>query len=75
MKYVLVGSTTNEPLSYMGRVIVHDNRSELEFLFPNNRVAPLPRMYASDLTIELKDHPDMSPVIFPLEQNMKQFRK
>ncbi len=75
MKYVLVGKTTREPLSYMGRVIVHDNKAELEYLFPYTRVEPLPNYFGDDLTIELKDHPDMDAVQFPIAQHMNQFRK
>lgn len=75
MKYVLVGARTREPLSYRGLVLVHDDKSELEYLFPNERVAPLPSYYDESLTMALKDHPDMSAVQFPLRQHMDQFRK
>jgi hypothetical protein len=75
MKYVLVGRTTKEPLSYRGKVLVHDNKAELEFLFPNERVAPLPSYFDDSLTMALKDHPDMDTVQFPLNQHMNQFRK
>lgn len=74
-QYCLIGRTTAQPLSYRGRVIVHGDKRELEFLFPNERVAPLPSYYDESLTMALKDHPDMDAVVFPLEENMKQFRK
>lgn len=75
MKYVLVGRTTKDALSYGGKIIVHDNKAELEFLFPNERVAPLPSYVDDSLTMALKDHPGMQEVQFPLDQHMDQFRK
>jgi hypothetical protein len=75
MKYCLIGRKTLQPLSYKGKVIVHGDKRELEYLFPNERVAPLPSYYDESLTMALKDHPDMDAVQFPLEQHMNQFRK
>ena len=75
MKYVLVGRTTKDALSYKGKILVHDNAEELQFLFPNERVAPLPSYYDDSLTMALKDHPDMQTVKFPLNQHWDQFRK
>lgn len=74
MKYCLVGRTSGEVLTYQGRVLVHDNKSELEYLFPNERVIAVPPLYAADLTLEIQQHPDMANVAFPLAQNMGQFR-
>jgi hypothetical protein len=74
-KWCLVGDTSGEVLTYQGRVIVHQNKAELEYLFPYNRVVPLPRIYGDGLTVALKDHPDMDAVVFPLDKNMDQFRK
>lgn len=75
MKYVLVGRTTKDALTYRGKILVHDNKSELEFLFPNERVAALPSYVDDSLTMALKDHPDMDSIQWPLAQNMNQFRK
>lgn len=75
MKYCLIGRITKEPLSYKGRVIVHEDKAEMEYLFPNNRVVELPAYFGEDLTIPLKFHPDMDNVKFPLADNMNQFRK
>lgn len=72
--WCLVGQASGEILTYRGYAIVHRNKAELAYLFPNNRVVPLPSYYADDFTIQLKDHPDMDTVVFPLEQNMHQFR-
>jgi hypothetical protein len=74
MKYVIIGRTTKDALTYRGKIIVHDNKAEMEFLFPYERVAPLPSHVDESLTMALKDHPDMSGVQWPLNQHMNQFR-
>ena len=75
MKNVLVGRTTKDALSYKGKILVHDSAEELQFLFPNERVAPLPSYVDDSLTMALKDHPDMQTVQFPLNKHWDQFRK
>lgn len=73
--WCLVGQVSGEVLTYKGRVLVHQNKEELEYLFPNNRVVPLPGYYGEDLTMQIKNHPDMDTIVFPLAQNMSQFRR
>lgn len=73
-KWCLVGSTSGEIQTYQGRAITHENKAELEYLFPYNRVVPLPSYFGTGLTVSLKDHPDMDAVVFPLDLNMDQFR-
>jgi hypothetical protein len=69
MRYALRGSVSGELLTYQGRVLVHDSRGELEWLFPGERVVP----YDGDLpTMSVAEHPDMAPIIWPL--NRKDFR-
>ena len=75
MRYCIIGRSTGEPLTYRGWVLVHPDKSELQFLFPGERIGVLPNYYDDSLTMQLKDHPDMEVVEFPLEQNMHQFRK
>jgi hypothetical protein len=74
MIYVLVGKKTGDPLSYKGQVIVHSSRVELEYLFPESRVEPAPGWVLTSPTIQLKDHPDMNAVQFPIAEHMDQFR-
>lgn len=65
MRYALRGSVSGELLTYQGRVLVHDNRSELEWLFPNERVVP----YDGTLpTMPIAEHPDMAAVQWPLRK-------
>jgi hypothetical protein len=73
--YALVGEVSGELLTYGGLVLVHPEKRELEYLFPALRVVELPKFYLSDgMTMPLKDHPDMDSVVFPLDQNMDQFK-
>lgn len=69
MRYALKGSVSGELLSYRGQILVHDNRGELEWLFPHEPVVP----YSGALpTMRLADHPDMAAVTWPL--NREDFR-
>jgi len=72
--WCLVGAVSGEILTYQGLAIVHANKGEMEYLFPGNRVVPLPSYWGEELTFPLKDHPDMDVVQFPLAKNMSQFR-
>lgn len=69
MRYALRGSVSGELLTYQGRVLIHDNRGELEYLFPGERVVA----YDGALpTMPVREHPDMAAVTWPL--NRKDFR-
>jgi hypothetical protein len=72
--YCLVGAVSGEVITYQGKALVHSNLQEMEFLFPANRVVPLPSYWGEELTLPLKDHPDMDTVQFPLAQHMDQFK-
>jgi hypothetical protein len=72
--WCLVGGVSGEILTYQGRALVHENKRELEYLFPANRVVPLPSYWGEELTFPLKGHPDMDTVQFPLAQHMDQFK-
>jgi hypothetical protein len=73
-KWCLVGAVSGEILTFRDKAIVHEHKGELEYLFPGNRVVPLPSYWGEELTFPLKDHPDMDVVQFPLAKNMSQFR-
>lgn len=64
--YGIKGRSTGQLLSYQGMAIVHDNRGEMEFLFPAERVIPVALAYGS--FIMLRNHPDMAPVKWPLRK-------
>lgn len=69
--YAILGKRSGEALTFMGHVITHENRAEMAYLFPNDRV--IEYRPGNDLTMRLVDHPGMAPVRFPL--NRKDFRR
>jgi hypothetical protein len=73
-KWCLVGAVSGDILTFRDKALVHENKQELEYLFPANRVVPLPAYWEEELTFPLKDHPDMDTVQFPLAQHMDQFQ-
>lgn len=70
--FALAGRSSGELLTYQGRVIVHGDRAEMEFLFPRERVVQVPSWVQPAETMRLQDHPDMAPVTFPLDR--REFR-
>lgn len=68
--FQMLVTSKGEPFTYGGRILVHESREELGYLFPNNRTAPY-RGSEGDAML-LIDHPDMAAVRFPL--NRKDFR-
>jgi hypothetical protein len=69
-RYGIVGATSNDLLTLSGRVIVHNDRSELEWLFPTSRVV---RVSDGDLgapAMRLADHPRFveQGIRFPLDR-------
>lgn len=71
--YAMVGPVSGELLSHEGRVICHDNRRELEWLFPQVRVVEVPRAGLGRPLMSLRNHPDMQGVTWPL--NPDEFRR
>lgn len=51
-----------------GRVIIHHNRREMEFLFPNNTIVPFNGYAHPDDTIALFAVPGMEAIQFPLRK-------
>ncbi|WP_020135048.1 hypothetical protein [Streptomyces sp. 351MFTsu5.1] len=57
-------------LSYGGKVLVHGDRAELEFLLVGNiRIIPCPPSIPPEQTIELRFHPHYSHHQFPLDRS------
>lgn len=65
-RYALVGATTNDLLTFRGRVLIHGSRHELEFLFPRTRVVEVRGDVGPELPI--RDHPGLSAVRWPLDR-------
>lgn len=64
--YAIAGPATRELLTYEGRVIVHDNRAEMEFLLPGAQIVHTSG--AGMPLLRLRDHPDFAAVRWPLDQ-------
>jgi hypothetical protein len=64
-----------EPFSFGGRVLVHGDRAELEYLIPTHPVVELPGTTPEEVAARLgvpvmlwKDHPDMAAITWPLDR-------
>lgn len=66
--HALVGAVSGELLSHGGRVLVHDNAAELEFLFPGARVVALPSYVPPEQTLPIWAHPELAEVRFPIDR-------
>jgi len=67
-RYAMVGRRSGELLSYGGRVLVHDNRDELQFLFPRARIVRVTDGELGQPTMSIKQHPSMVSVSWPLRR-------
>lgn len=77
--YAMIGTATGEILSYRGRMVLHDNPAELDWLLPGTRVVELRGTTPAEVGVRygrpamlLRDHPDMASVRWPLDR--KDFR-
>jgi len=66
--YAIHGEASGSPLTYGGRVIAHNDRAEMEFLFPGARIVEIGSLIPPQDRIALREHPDMAAVAFPLKR-------
>ncbi|HET9384509.1 MAG TPA: hypothetical protein VFO67_05130 [Gemmatimonadales bacterium] len=70
--YAPEGLASHELLSLHGKVLVHDNPREMEFLLANVKIkrlgTDLDRALAGRPHMLLRDHPDMTWVRWPLRE-------
>lgn len=67
-RYALQGTTSRDLLTWGGRVLVHDSRAELEFLFAGDvRVTECPRDIPPEQTLDIRHHPQLAAVTWPLD--------
>lgn len=66
--FALASNSKYKYITSGGRVIIHDNRKEMEFLFPRNTVIPFNGNPGPDDTIALFAVPGMEAVQFPLRK-------
>lgn len=67
-RYGLYGPRSQDFLTYSGRVLVHDNPDELEFLVDGAVVLPIPPGIPDDQTLPITAHPELAGVRFPLRR-------
>lgn len=68
--YMMVTSK-GEPFTLSGLILVHEDRDEMEYLFPGTRVVPYTIHEGQAMSI--RDHPSLASTQFPL--NRKDFRR
>jgi hypothetical protein len=72
-RYALQGALSRDLLTWNGKVLVHDDRAEMEFLVTGDvRVIDCPRDIPPEQTIEIRYHPQLASVTWPLTK--EQFR-
>ena len=67
-RYALVGPRSGELLTYGGAVIYHEDKAEMQWLFPHSRVVRITDGDLGGPMMKLRDHPDMTSVQFPLRR-------
>jgi hypothetical protein len=67
-RYALYGEASQSALTFNGKVLVHNDRAELELLFPGVRVVELGSMIPEHDTMQVRDHPSLGAVKWPLNR-------
>lgn len=71
-RFAVAGLASGELLSYCGRILVHPDRAELEWLLADQQVVEVPAHVPPEQTMPWSQHPQMSAVKFPLDR--REFR-
>ena len=72
-RYALQGALSRDLLTWNGKVLVHGDKAEMEFLFTGDvRVIPCPRDISTEQTLDIRYHPQLASVTWPLTK--EQFR-
>lgn len=72
-RYALRGAVSRDLLTWNGRVLVHGDKAEMEFLFTGDAsVVECPRDIPPEQTLSIRHHPNLAAVTWPLDR--KDFR-
>lgn len=71
-RYGLYGANSRDFLTLGGRILVHDNQHELEFLTTGAAIRELPGDIPDEQTLPISAHPELAGVTWPL--NRAEFR-
>lgn len=70
--YALYGPHTKDLLTWHARPIVHDNRTEMQWLFPTSRVVAVTEADLAKRSplrpLPLREHPELSHMTWPLQR-------
>lgn len=64
--YAMWGANSESWITYRGKVLVHDNKGEYEFLFPGVSVRPI--TVAEEDSFPIRRHPQLASVRWPLKR-------
>lgn len=64
----MVGPRSGVLLTFRGKVLVHHNKAEYEFLCPNARVIRITDGDLGQPVMQLRDHPGLAAVEWPLRR-------
>jgi hypothetical protein len=67
-RYALYGEKSRTLLTFMGRVLVHDNKAELEYLTVGAKAVECPSGIPEGQTFPLRLHPNLTTVEWPLRK-------
>jgi hypothetical protein len=66
--YAAVGQISGELITYGGKVLVHPNRHEMEYLLSGVKIVRCPSYVKPSERSPLKNHTDLSDVRWPLRK-------
>ncbi|MGH8571198.1 MAG: hypothetical protein ACREX8_01305 [Gammaproteobacteria bacterium] len=67
-RYGLQGARSRELLTLGGRVLVHDNATELEYLIAGARIVAVPSDIPDEQTMPISAHPELGHISWPLRK-------
>lgn len=71
--FALKGDVSKELISFNGKVLVHESKEEMKYLFPfGATVVSCPDYIKPEEMLSIRNHPDMAAVRWPLDK--KDFR-
>ncbi len=64
----MIGGSSGELLTYGGRVLIHDDKAEFEYLVPNTRIIRITDGDLGQPVMPLRDHPSLAQIKWPLDR-------
>ena len=69
MIYAMVGENSKDLITYNGKVLVHEDKAEMEFIFPMGmKVVMCPRDITPEMMMDIKFHPDLASFRWPIKR-------